>query len=98
MRLQPDGVTDAPKLSCVLWLDEALISKAGFSATSAGMTKVRTFDFPVTTYYSQMPAAERGALEQELQDALRHVEQCWFSSESTLQTVSTSKCAIAITT
>lgn len=49
-------------------------------------TQVCAFDFPVAMYYSHMPAAERDALERELQDAIFHVEQRWFSSESELCT------------
>ena len=49
-------------------------------------TQVCAFDFPVAMYYSHMPAAERNALERELQDAIFHVEQRWFSSESELCT------------
>jgi len=44
------------------------------------------FDFPVAMYYARMPAAERDALERELQDAIFHVEQRWFSNESELCT------------
>lgn len=46
--------------------------------------QVCAFDFPVAMYYSHVPAAERDALERELQDAILHVEQRWFSSESEL--------------
>lgn len=51
-----------------------------------GSPQVCAFDFPVAMYYSHMPAAERSALERELQDAIFHVEQRWFSSESELST------------
>lgn len=46
--------------------------------------QICAFDFPVAMYYSHVPAAERDALERELQDAILHVEQRWFSSESAL--------------
>lgn len=49
-------------------------------------TQVCAFDFPVAMYYSCMPASEREALERELQDAIFHVEQRWFPSESELCT------------
>jgi len=46
--------------------------------------QVCVFDFPVAMYYAQMSSAERDALEQELQYAIVHVEQQWFTSESEL--------------
>ncbi len=44
------------------------------------------FDFPVVMYYARMPAAERHALERELQDAILFIEQRWFSDASELLT------------
>ena len=48
--------------------------------------QICAFDFPVAMYYALMPRAERDALELELQHAIVHVEQQWFSSESELCT------------
>lgn len=46
--------------------------------------QVCAFDFPVAMYYAHMPSAERDALERELQNAIVHIEQQWFTSESEL--------------
>lgn len=48
--------------------------------------QVCSFDFPVAMYYSHMKAADRYALERELQHAIAHVEQQWFASDSELCT------------
>lgn len=48
--------------------------------------QICTLDFPVAMYYSNMLPAERNALERELQNAIYHIEQRWFSSESELCT------------
>lgn len=46
--------------------------------------QVCAFDFPVAMYYAHMPAAERDALERDLQNAIVLVEQQWFTSELNL--------------
>lgn len=46
--------------------------------------QVCAFDFPVAMYYAHMSSAERDALERGLQNAIVHVEQQWFTSESKL--------------
>ncbi len=48
--------------------------------------QISAFDFPVAMYYAHMFAAERETLERDLQDAIVHVEQQWFTSESELCT------------
>lgn len=48
--------------------------------------QVCAFDFPVAMYYAHMFAAERDTLERDLQNAIVHVEQQWFTSESELCT------------
>lgn len=49
-----------------------------------GSPQVCAFDFPVAMYYSHVPTVERDALERELQEAILHIEQRWFSSGSAL--------------
>jgi hypothetical protein len=51
-----------------------------------GSPQVCAFDFPVAMHYAHMLATARDALDRELQDAIRFVEQRWFSSESELCT------------
>lgn len=46
--------------------------------------QVCAFDFPVSMYYASMSSTERDAQEHELQNAIIHVEQQWFTSESEL--------------
>ncbi|ROT43936.1 hypothetical protein [Pusillimonas sp. NJUB218] len=48
--------------------------------------QVCTFDFPVAKHYSLMSVAQREALQHELEDAILHIEQRWFSSELELCT------------
>lgn len=48
--------------------------------------QVCAFDFPVAMHYAHMSAAERDSLERDLQNAIVHVEQQWFTSESELCT------------
>lgn len=50
-----------------------------------GSPQVCAFDFPVAMYYAHLSPAERDALEQELQHAIIHVEQQWFTSDSELR-------------
>lgn len=48
--------------------------------------QVCAFDFPVAMYYAHMSAAERDSLERDLENAIIHIEQRWFTSESELCT------------
>lgn len=48
--------------------------------------QVCAFDFPVAMHYAHMSAAERDSLERDLQNAIVHVDQQWFTSESELCT------------
>jgi hypothetical protein len=48
--------------------------------------QVCVFDFPVAMYYAHMSSAERDTLERDLQNAIVHIEQQWFTSESELCT------------
>lgn len=49
-----------------------------------GSPQVCVFDFPLAMYYAQVSPVERDALERELQNAIVHIEQQWFTSESAL--------------